>query len=64
MNQAYVRDGSMTVADLINQQVIKLGEKFSSGGLSAGSSALSPALRKRKKKSKITKPAEKVGFIF
>ncbi len=28
MNQAYVRDGSMTVADLINQQVIKLGEKI------------------------------------
>lgn len=28
MNQAYVRDGSMTVADLINEQVIKLGEKI------------------------------------
>ena len=28
MNQAYVRDGSMTVQDLINQQVIKLGEKI------------------------------------
>lgn len=28
MNQAYVRDGSMTVADLINAQVIKLGEKI------------------------------------
>jgi elongation factor Ts len=27
MNQAYVRDGSLTVQDLINQQVIKLGEK-------------------------------------
>lgn len=28
MNQAYVRDGSITVQDLINQQVIKLGEKI------------------------------------
>jgi elongation factor Ts len=28
LNQAYVRDGSMTVQDLINQQVIKLGEKI------------------------------------
>lgn len=28
MNQAYVRDGSMTVQDLVNQQVIKLGEKI------------------------------------
>ncbi|MBW6465264.1 MAG: translation elongation factor Ts [Brevefilum sp.] len=28
MNQAYVRDGSMTVQDLINAQVIKLGEKI------------------------------------
>jgi elongation factor Ts len=28
MNQAYVRDGSMTVQDLINTQVIKLGEKI------------------------------------
>ena len=28
MNQAYVRDGSMTVKDLINEQVIKLGEKI------------------------------------
>jgi len=28
MNQAYVRDGSMTVADLINEEVIKLGEKI------------------------------------
>ena len=27
MSQAYVRDGSMTVQDLINQQVSKLGEK-------------------------------------
>lgn len=27
MNQAYVRDGSMTVQDLVNEQVIKLGEK-------------------------------------
>lgn len=27
MNQAYVRDGSMTVQDLINLQVSKLGEK-------------------------------------
>jgi len=28
MNQAYVRDGSMTVKDLVDQQVIKLGEKI------------------------------------
>lgn len=28
LNQAYVRDGSMTVQDLINAQVIKLGEKI------------------------------------
>ena len=28
MNQAYVRDGSMTVQDLINEQVVKLGEKI------------------------------------
>jgi elongation factor Ts len=28
MNQAYVRDGSMTVQDLINLQVSKLGEKI------------------------------------
>ena len=28
LNQAYVRDGSMTVQDLINQHVIKLGEKI------------------------------------
>lgn len=28
MNQAYVRDGSMTVKDLINEQVIKMGEKI------------------------------------
>lgn len=28
MNQVYVRDGSMTVKDLINEQVIKLGEKI------------------------------------
>lgn len=28
MNQAYVRDGSMTVQDLINDQVIKLGENI------------------------------------
>jgi elongation factor Ts len=28
MNQAYVRDSSMTVQDLINAQVIKLGEKI------------------------------------
>ncbi len=28
MNQAYVRDGSMTVKDLIHEQVIKLGEKI------------------------------------
>jgi len=28
MNQAYVRDGSMTVQDLINKQVIKLAEKI------------------------------------
>lgn len=28
MNQAYVRDGSMTIQDLINEQVIKLGEKI------------------------------------
>jgi elongation factor Ts len=28
MNQAYVRDGSMTVKDLINEKVIKLGEKI------------------------------------
>ena len=28
MNQPYVRDGSMTVQDLINEQVIKLGEKI------------------------------------
>lgn len=28
MNQAYVRDGSLTVQDLINAQVIKLGEKI------------------------------------
>ncbi len=28
MNQVYVRDGSMTVHDLINEQVIKLGEKI------------------------------------
>ncbi|MFW5713183.1 MAG: translation elongation factor Ts [Brevefilum sp.] len=28
LNQPYVRDGSMTVQDLINEQVIKLGEKI------------------------------------
>jgi elongation factor Ts len=28
MNQVYVRDSSMTVKDLVNQQVIKLGEKI------------------------------------
>ena len=28
MNQAYVRDGSMTVQDLVNLQVSKLGEKI------------------------------------
>jgi elongation factor Ts len=28
LNQPYVRDGSMTVKDLINEQVIKLGEKI------------------------------------
>ncbi len=28
MNQAYVRDGSLTVKDLINEQVVKLGEKI------------------------------------
>ena len=28
MKQAYVRDGSMTIEDLINEQVIKLGEKI------------------------------------
>ena len=28
MNQAYVRDGSMTVRDVINEQVVKLGEKI------------------------------------
>ena len=28
LNQAYVRDGSMSVQDLINAQVIKLGEKI------------------------------------
>jgi elongation factor Ts len=28
MNQAYVRDGSLTIKDLINEQVIKLGEKI------------------------------------
>jgi elongation factor Ts len=28
MNQAYVRDGSVTIKDLINEQVIKLGEKI------------------------------------
>jgi elongation factor Ts len=27
-NQAYVRDGSMTVQDLINEQVVKMGEKI------------------------------------
>jgi len=27
LNQPYIRDGSMTVQDLINEQVIKLGEK-------------------------------------
>lgn len=27
LNQPYVRDGSMTIQDLINQQVVKLGEK-------------------------------------
>ncbi len=27
LNQAYIRDGSKTVQDLINEQVIKLGEK-------------------------------------
>ncbi len=27
MNQPYVRDGSMTVQDLINEQIVKLGEK-------------------------------------
>jgi elongation factor Ts len=27
LNQAYIRDGSMTVQDLINDQVVKLGEK-------------------------------------
>ena len=27
LNQPYVRDGSMTVQDLINEQVVKLGEK-------------------------------------
>jgi elongation factor Ts len=28
MTQAYVRDGSLTVQDIINEQVIKLGEKI------------------------------------
>jgi elongation factor Ts len=28
LNQPYVRDGSLTVQDLINEQVIKLGEKI------------------------------------
>ena len=28
MNQAYVRDGSLSVQDLINEQVVKLGEKI------------------------------------
>jgi len=28
LNQAYVRDGSLTVQDLINEQVVKLGEKI------------------------------------
>jgi elongation factor Ts len=28
MNQAYVRDGSLTIQDLINEQVVKLGEKI------------------------------------
>jgi elongation factor Ts len=28
MDQAYVRDGSLTVQDLINEQVVKLGEKI------------------------------------
>lgn len=28
LNQAYVRDGSMTVKDLINEQVVKMGEKI------------------------------------
>ncbi len=28
MNQAYVRDGSLTVQDLVNEQVVKLGEKI------------------------------------
>ncbi len=27
LNQAYIRDGSLTVQDLINEQVVKLGEK-------------------------------------
>lgn len=27
LNQAYIRDGSMTVQDLINEQVVKLGER-------------------------------------
>ncbi len=27
LNQAYIRDGSKTVQDLINEQVVKLGEK-------------------------------------
>ncbi len=27
LNQAYIRDGSMTVQDLINEQVVKMGEK-------------------------------------
>jgi len=28
LNQPYVRDGSMTVKDLINEQVVKMGEKI------------------------------------
>jgi len=28
MNQAYVRDGSLSIQDLINEQVVKLGEKI------------------------------------
>jgi len=28
LNQAYVRDGSKTVQDLINEQVVKMGEKI------------------------------------
>jgi elongation factor Ts len=28
MNQAYIRDGDLTIEDLINDQVVKLGEKI------------------------------------